>query len=300
MTQVTVVLGECEQMVERQIVERLQKYESLLKLAEQRPQLEQEWPEQGQPPQKQREAPEELRYEAEKLADNDLGAKAASWRTQYQREKIEVSEGMGSCRGPNEGEPSGVSADAQEEPTLDAADAQEEPALDLNQSEENEVTADAHMVGSRRSTLLYGNRDEHEMIEGRPVYESTKVSEVLADASGGSGTEGGDSGDRLARLHFNFGEVVADDMQSKPFSGFSAVADDMQNKPFSGFIAKFEKEVSSSAGEVSVVAQDDALVDRVLAAVQAALRAELDASREVPGPIARMRCGKRSVVRSTT
>ena len=126
------------------------------------------------------------------------------------------------------------------------------------------------------------------MIEGRPVYESTKVSEVLADASGGSGTEGGDSGERL---HFNFGEVVADDMRSKPFSGFSAVADDMQSKPSSGFSAKFEKEVSSSAGEVSVVAQDDALVDRVsitvLAAVQAALRAELDAS--FPGPIARMR-----------
>jgi hypothetical protein len=85
--------------------------------------------------------------------------------------------------------------------------------------------------------------------------------------------------------------VVANDPQSKPFSGFSAVADDMQSKPSSGFSAKFEKEVSSSAGEVSVVAQDDALVDRVsitvLAAVQAALRAELDAS--FPGPIARMR-----------
>ena len=77
------------------------------------------------------------------------------------------------------------------EPTLDAADTQKEPALDLNQSKKNEATADAHMVGSRRSTLLYGNRNEHEMIEGKPVYESTKVSEVLADASGGSGTEGG-------------------------------------------------------------------------------------------------------------
>ena len=130
------------------------------------------------------DAPEELRYEAEKLADNGQGAKAASWRTQYQREKIEVA------------------ADTQEEPTLDAADAQEEPALDLNQSEENEATADAHMVGSRRSTLLYGDCNEHEMIEGRPVYESTKVSEALADASGGSGTEGGDSGERL---HFNIG-----------------------------------------------------------------------------------------------
>jgi hypothetical protein len=47
------------------------------------------------------------------------------------------------------------------------------------------------MVGGRRSTLLYGNSDENEMIEGRPVYERTKVSEALADASGGSGTEGG-------------------------------------------------------------------------------------------------------------
>ena len=149
-----------------------------------------------------------------------------------------------------------MEADAQEEHTLDAADAQEEPALDLNQSEENEATADAHMVGSRRSTLLYGDRNEREMIEGRPVYESTKVSEALADASGGSGTEGGDSGERL---HCKFGEVVADDMQSKPSSGF---------------IAKFEKEVSSSAGEVSNVAQDDAL-HAILARVAAALRAEL-------------------------
>jgi hypothetical protein len=144
-----------------------------LKFDDQRPQLEQEWPEQGQPPQKQREASAELRYEAEKLADNDLGDKAASWQTKYQGEKIEVE------------------ADAQEEHTLDVADSQEEPSLDLNQSEENEATADAHMVGSRRSTLLYGDRNEHEMIEGRPVYESTKVSEALADASGGSGTEGG-------------------------------------------------------------------------------------------------------------
>jgi hypothetical protein len=132
-----------------------------------------------------------MRYEAEKLADNELGDKAASWQTQYQREKSEVSEGTDSCRGPNEGEPSGVAADTQEEPKLDAADAQGVPMLDLNQSEKNEATADAHMVGSRRSTLPYGDRNEHEMIEGRPVYERTKVSEALADASGGSGTEGG-------------------------------------------------------------------------------------------------------------
>jgi hypothetical protein len=118
------------------------------------------------------DAPEELRYEAEKLADNDQDAMATSWRARYQREKIEVA------------------AEAQEEHTLDAAEAQKEPALDLSQSEENEARADAHMVGGRRSTLLYGNSDENEMIEGRPVYERTKVSEALADASGGSGTEG--------------------------------------------------------------------------------------------------------------
>ena len=88
-----------------------------MKFDDQRPQLEQEWQEQGQPPQKQREASAELRYEAEKLADNDLGDKAASWQTLYQREKIEVSEGTDSCRGPNEGEPSGVAADTQEELT---------------------------------------------------------------------------------------------------------------------------------------------------------------------------------------
>ena len=135
---------------------------------------------------------------------------------QYQREKIEVE---AEAQEEPTLDAAEVAAEAQEEPTLDAADAQKEPALDLNQSEKNETTADTHMVRSRRSTLPYGDRNEHEMIEGRPVYESTKVSEALADASGGSGTEGGDSGERL---HCKFGEVVADDMQSKPSSGFRA------------------------------------------------------------------------------
>ena len=217
--EVTTVLEKCEKLAEQ-----LRQYETPLKFDDQWPQLEQEGPEQGQPTQKQCEAPaelryetekladndqveaqeeptldvaevaadaQEMRYEAEKLADNELGDKAASWQTQYQREKSEVSEGTDSCRGPNEGEPSGVAADTQEEPKLDAANAQGVPMLDLNQSEKNEATADAYMVGSRRSTLPYGDRNEHEMIEGRPVYERTKVSEALADASGGSGTEGG-------------------------------------------------------------------------------------------------------------
>jgi hypothetical protein len=188
--EVTTVLEKCEKLAEQ-----LRQYETPLKYNDQRPQLEQEWPEQGQPPQKQREAElryeaekladndqvaaqeeptldaaevaadaQEMRYEAEKLADNELGDKAASWQTQYQREKSKVSEGTDSCRGPNEGEPSGVAADTQEEPKLDAADAQGVPMLDLNQSEKNEATADAHMVGSRRSTLLYGDSDEQEMI----------------------------------------------------------------------------------------------------------------------------------------
>ena len=102
-TKVTIVLEMCEQ-----VVEQLRMYEPQLKIAEQQlgPEIDKEKREQGQPPQKQREAPEELRYESEKLADNDLGYKAASWQTQYQREKIEVSEGTDSCRGPNEGEPS--------------------------------------------------------------------------------------------------------------------------------------------------------------------------------------------------
>jgi hypothetical protein len=107
---------------------------------------------------------------------------------QYQREKIEVE---AEAQEEPTLDAAEVAAEAQEEPTLDAADAQKEPALDLNQSEKNETTADTHMVRSRRSTLPYGDRNEHEMIEGRPVYESTKVSEALADASGGSGTEGG-------------------------------------------------------------------------------------------------------------
>jgi len=62
--EVTTVLEKCEKLAEQ-----LRQYETPLKYNDQRPQLEQEWPEQGQPPQKQREA--ELRYEAEKLADND-------------------------------------------------------------------------------------------------------------------------------------------------------------------------------------------------------------------------------------
>jgi hypothetical protein len=186
--EVTTVLEKCEKLAEQ-----LRQYETPLKYNDQRPQLEQEWPEQGQPPQKQREAElryeaekladndqvaaqeeptldaaevaadaQEMRYEAEKLADNELGDKAASWQTQCQREKSEVSEGTDSCRGPNEGEPSGVAADTQEEPKLDAANAQGVPMLDLNQSEKNEATADAHMVGSRRSTLPYGDQEEHE------------------------------------------------------------------------------------------------------------------------------------------
>ena len=65
-TKVTIVLEMCEE-----VAEQLRKYETLLKFDDQQPQLEQEWPEQGQPPQKQREAPAELRYETEKLADND-------------------------------------------------------------------------------------------------------------------------------------------------------------------------------------------------------------------------------------
>jgi hypothetical protein len=142
-------------------------YEPQLKIAEQQlgTELDKEKREQGQPPQKQREAPEELRYESEKLADNDLGYKAASWQTQYQREKIEVSEGTDSCRGPNEGEPSWVAADTQGEPTLDAADAQGVPTIDLTQSEENKVAADTHKVRSSRSTLPYDDHEEHETTE---------------------------------------------------------------------------------------------------------------------------------------
>jgi hypothetical protein len=121
-TQVTTVLEKCEKLAEQ-----LRQYETPLKFDDQWPQLEQEGPEQGQPTQKQREAPAELRYETEKLADNDQ-------------------------------------VEAQEEPTLDvaevAADAQEMPTL--TQSEENEVAADTHNERSRRSTLPYGDQEEHE------------------------------------------------------------------------------------------------------------------------------------------
>jgi hypothetical protein len=138
-----------------------------LKFDDQRPQLEQEWQEQGQPPQKQREASAELRYEAEKLADNDLGDKAASWQTKYQGEKIEVE------------------ADAQEEHTLDVADSQEEPSLDLNQSEENEATADTHMVRSRRSTLPYDDQEEHETT-AKSLPSSFRAPTVSAGTSTGA------------------------------------------------------------------------------------------------------------------
>jgi len=121
-TQVTTVLEKCEKLAEQ-----LRQYETPLKFDDQWPQLEQEGPEQGQPTQKQREAPAELRYETEKLADNDQ-------------------------------------VEAQEEHTLDvaevAADAQEMPTL--TQSEENEVAADTHNERSRRSTLPYGDQEEHE------------------------------------------------------------------------------------------------------------------------------------------
>ena len=120
--EVTTVLEKCEKLAEQ-----LRQYETPLKFDDQWPQLEQEGPEQGQPTQKQCEAPAELRYETEKLADNDQ-------------------------------------VEAQEEPTLDAAevaaDAQEMPTL--TQSEENEVAADTHNERSRRSTLPYGDQEEHE------------------------------------------------------------------------------------------------------------------------------------------
>ncbi len=210
-TKVTIVLDMCEQ-----VVERLRMYEPQLKIAEQQlgPELDKEKREQGQPPQKQREAPEELRHEAEKLADNDQAAdKTTSMLAQSQREPGdplnfnfgEVTGGASASAGRSSVATGSLSptgffksdtpeelryeaeklvdndpgaTEAQEEPTLEVADSQKEPALDLNQSEKNEATADAHMVGSRRSTLLYGDRNEHETIEGRPVYESTIVSSV--------------------------------------------------------------------------------------------------------------------------
>ncbi len=132
---------------------------------------------------------QEMRYEAEKLADNELGDKAASWQTQYQREKSKVSEGTDSCRGSNEGEPSGVAADTQEEPKLDAANAQGVPMLDLNQSEKNEATADAHMVGSRRSTLPYGDQEEHETT-AKYLPGSVRAPTVAAGTSTGVASDG--------------------------------------------------------------------------------------------------------------
>jgi hypothetical protein len=151
-TKVTIVLEKCEE-----VAEQLRKYETLLKFDDQRPQLEQEWPEQGQHPQKQREAPAELRYETEKLADNDQ-------------------------------------AEAQEEPTLDAAevaaDAQEVPTL--TQSEENEVAADTHNERSRRSTLPYGDQEEHETT-AKSLPSSFRAPTVAAGTSTGAAS-GGSSG----------------------------------------------------------------------------------------------------------
>ena len=148
-TQVTTVLEKCEKLAEQ-----LRQYETPLKFDDQWPQLEQEGPEQGQPTQKQREAPAELRYETEKLADNDQ-------------------------------------VEAQEEHTLDvaevAADAQEMPTL--TQSEENEVAADTHNERSRRSTLPYGDQEEHETT-AKYLPGSVRAPTVAAGTSTGVASDG--------------------------------------------------------------------------------------------------------------
>ena len=85
-----------------QVEDQLQGYTLLLKIAEQQTPLQQ----------RRQEEKGKLRSEAEKLVDNDLGAKTTLLQTQYQRAKIEV-----------------------------AAGAQEEPMLDLPQSEETVVNS---------------------------------------------------------------------------------------------------------------------------------------------------------------
>jgi hypothetical protein len=148
-TRVTTVLEKCAE-----VAEQLRKYETLLKIDDQWPQLEQERPEEGQHTQKKREAPAELRYETEKLADNDQ-------------------------------------VEAQEEPTLDAAevaaDAKEMPTL--TQSEENEVAADTHNERSRRSTLPYGDQEEHETT-AKYLPGSFRAPTVAAGTSTGVASDG--------------------------------------------------------------------------------------------------------------
>ena len=83
-------------------MERLQKYESLLKLAEQRPQLEQKWPEKAN----LRRSSAKHQKSSSTRGRNSRTTIQAPWQRQYQREKIEVSEGTGGCSGPKEGEQS--------------------------------------------------------------------------------------------------------------------------------------------------------------------------------------------------
>jgi hypothetical protein len=57
------------------------------------------------------------------------------------------------------------------------------PTLDLTQSEENAVAADTHNVSSRRSTLPYGDHDEHETTEFS-VKPSSGVGRHTSNARG--------------------------------------------------------------------------------------------------------------------
>jgi len=204
------VLEMCEQ-----VGEQLRMYESQLKIAEQQlgPELDKEKREQVPLQQRQREAQEKLRYEGAKLADNDNAVdKTTSGLAQSQREPGEplnfnfgeVTGGVSASVGSSSVATGSLSpagffkSDAPEEQHYEAekladndqgakaADAQEVPTLDLTQSEENEVAAATHKVRSRRSTLPYGDHEEHEAIEGRRVYGNSEVAEVSASAGSSS------------------------------------------------------------------------------------------------------------------
>jgi hypothetical protein len=212
-TKVTTVLEKCEE-----VAEQLRKYKTLLKFDDQWPQLEQEWPEQGQPPQKQREAPAELRYETEKLADNDQ-------------------------------------AEAQEEPTLDAAevaaDAQEVPTL--TQSEENEVAADTHNERSRRSTLPYGDQEEHETT-AKSLPSSFRAPTVAAGTSTGAAS-GGSSGFSLGAAKSAAPVQPASEAVKNSADGMSAANGQAENdvpvQPASETVKKSADGMSAANGQAA-------------------------------------------------
>ena len=163
------------------------------------------------------------------------------------------------------------------------------PTLDLTQSEENEVAADTHNVSSRRSTLPYGDHDEHETTEfsvkpssgvGRHTYngsvsrstfvisEPTDKNNVHENDAGGSGLPSG-----------GFGASSAAPPSAPAVSGsFAFVVQDegLDEKESDSDIVIRLQESKLDVQDKAAAAQADAiLADAIVARVAAKLRAEM-------------------------